>query len=187
MSAFERTLKYTVACRIVSYRIVCVNWLYTQTVYVVSEPAANSAEQHVICKLLDCDTVSQAKHKALDALFRNTPYSQRPSVHDVDLGTSTCTRLRRLLPFHCCHVVYVLNIICCKNVRTEVSNSRYLSPSAVFLCRVGLSRTLKVDWQCRNFRRQCKKSTEVFEMFCQALWKSLHSDCEMTEAFWQSI
>jgi len=38
----------------------------------------------------------------------------------------------------------------------------------------------------RNFRRQCKESTEVFEMFCQALWKSVNWDSEMTEAFWQS-
>jgi len=45
-----------------------------------------ASQEHVICRLLDCDTVTQAKEKALDSLFRNTPYSQRPPVHNVDLG-----------------------------------------------------------------------------------------------------
>ena len=59
-------------------------WLFAvQTVYVMSEIAS---QEHVICRLLDCDTVTQAKEKALDSLFRNTPYSQRPPVHNVDLG-----------------------------------------------------------------------------------------------------
>ena len=30
--------------------------------------------------------MTQAKDKALDAIYRNTPFSQRPSVHDLDLG-----------------------------------------------------------------------------------------------------
>ncbi|XP_076344644.1 plexin-B-like isoform X2 [Tachypleus tridentatus] len=33
----------------------------------------------------DCDTVSQVKSKVLDALYKNIPFSRRPSVHDVDL------------------------------------------------------------------------------------------------------
>lgn len=37
------------------------------------------------CKVLDCDTISQVKSKILDALFKNTPFSMRPSVHEVDL------------------------------------------------------------------------------------------------------
>ena len=57
-----------------------------QTVYVVSEVAS---QEHVICKLLDCDTITQAKEKALDSLFRNTPFSQRPSIQSVDFGNIT--------------------------------------------------------------------------------------------------
>ncbi|KAK7082038.1 hypothetical protein SK128_025444 [Halocaridina rubra] len=38
------------------------------------------------CRVLDCDTITQVKSKILDALYRNTPYSLRPSVHEVDLG-----------------------------------------------------------------------------------------------------
>ena len=38
------------------------------------------------CKALDCDNISQAKEKALDTIFRNFPYSQRPQGEDLDLG-----------------------------------------------------------------------------------------------------
>ena len=37
-------------------------------------------------KLLDCDTVSQAKEKVLDAIYKATPISQRPALTSVDLG-----------------------------------------------------------------------------------------------------
>lgn len=40
----------------------------------------------VQCKVLDCDTISQVKSKILDAVYKNTAFSLRPSVYDVDLG-----------------------------------------------------------------------------------------------------
>ena len=36
--------------------------------------------------MMDCDTITQAKEKALDAIYMNMPFSRRPSVYDVDLG-----------------------------------------------------------------------------------------------------
>lgn len=42
-------------------------------------------DEKVQCKVLDCDTISQVKSKILDALFKNTPFSLRPSIFDVDL------------------------------------------------------------------------------------------------------
>lgn len=42
-------------------------------------------DEKIQCKVLDCDTISQVKSKILDALYKNTPFSLRPSVHDVDL------------------------------------------------------------------------------------------------------
>ncbi|XP_022105359.1 plexin-B-like isoform X2 [Acanthaster planci] len=36
-------------------------------------------------KVLDLDTISQVKEKILDAIYRNQPYSSRPSAHQVDL------------------------------------------------------------------------------------------------------
>ena len=42
-------------------------------------------DEKVQCKVLDCDTITQVKSKILDGLFKNTPFSMRPTVFDVDL------------------------------------------------------------------------------------------------------
>uniref|UniRef100_A0A8D9BEI4 Plexin-A4 n=1 Tax=Cacopsylla melanoneura TaxID=428564 RepID=A0A8D9BEI4_9HEMI len=41
--------------------------------------------EHIFVKVLDCDTISQVKEKALDAIYRATPYSSRPKEEDVDV------------------------------------------------------------------------------------------------------
>ncbi|CAL4133699.1 unnamed protein product [Meganyctiphanes norvegica] len=46
---------------------------------------AEEFEEKVQVKVLDCDTISQVKAKILDALYRNTPFSLRPSINDLDL------------------------------------------------------------------------------------------------------
>ncbi|KAL1130244.1 hypothetical protein AAG570_013182 [Ranatra chinensis] len=51
------------------------------TLHVVQE----DVDEKIQCKVLDCDTISQVKYKILDALYKNTPFSMRPSVHEVDL------------------------------------------------------------------------------------------------------
>ncbi|XP_063883556.1 LOW QUALITY PROTEIN: plexin-B-like [Scylla paramamosain] len=56
-----------------------------QTTYSTLNMYAEEYEEKVQVKVLDCDTISQVKAKILDALYRNTPYSLRPSVHEVDL------------------------------------------------------------------------------------------------------
>jgi len=38
-------------------------------------------------KVLSCDTISQTKDKALDALYPNISYSSRPAAQDVRLCT----------------------------------------------------------------------------------------------------
>lgn len=43
-------------------------------------------DDKVQCKVLDCDTISQVKSKILDAVYKNTAFSLRPSIYDVDLG-----------------------------------------------------------------------------------------------------
>lgn len=53
----------------------------TVTLHIVQE----DLDEKIQCKVLDCDTVSQVKSKILDGLFKNTPYSMRPSIHEVDL------------------------------------------------------------------------------------------------------
>lgn len=39
-------------------------------------------------RVFDCDTITQVKEKCLDALFKTTPYSRRPSPNEVDLGNN---------------------------------------------------------------------------------------------------
>ena len=55
--------------------------IYLQTVAVLGEDGEKAQ-----CRVLDCDTISQVKSKILDAVYRNTPFSLRPSVHELDLG-----------------------------------------------------------------------------------------------------
>jgi len=43
-------------------------------------------DNKLLCKVLDCDTISQVKSKILDAVYKNTAFSLRPSIYDVDLG-----------------------------------------------------------------------------------------------------
>ncbi|ALC48073.1 plexB [Drosophila busckii] len=42
-------------------------------------------DEKVQCRVNDWDTISQVKLKILDAIFKNTPFTMRPSVHEVDL------------------------------------------------------------------------------------------------------
>lgn len=55
---------------------------FLQTLHVVQD----DLDEKIQCKVLDCDTISQVKSKILDALYKNTPFSMRPSIHEVDLG-----------------------------------------------------------------------------------------------------
>lgn len=65
-----------------------------QTVYVsisqqtVFVSGLDPNTDNVPVKVLDCDTISQVKEKALDTIYRATPYSQRPRKEDLDLGKS---------------------------------------------------------------------------------------------------
>lgn len=72
---------------------VCeINVLMFQTVYVsISQQTVfvgglDPNTDNVPVKVLDCDTISQVKEKALDTIYRATPYSQRPRKDDLDLG-----------------------------------------------------------------------------------------------------
>lgn len=56
--------------------------VFLQTLHIVQD----DLDEKIQCKVLDCDTVSQVKSKILDALFKNTPFSLRPSIYEVDLG-----------------------------------------------------------------------------------------------------
>lgn len=51
------------------------------TVQVVHE----DQDEKIVCRVNDCDATSQVKAKLLDAVYKNTPFSLRPCLHDVDL------------------------------------------------------------------------------------------------------
>lgn len=48
----------------------------------------NENSPEIPVKVLNCDTITQAKEKILDAVYKNVPYSQRPRATDMDLGRS---------------------------------------------------------------------------------------------------
>uniref|UniRef100_A0A674N083 Plexin-A1 n=1 Tax=Takifugu rubripes TaxID=31033 RepID=A0A674N083_TAKRU len=55
----------------------------TLTLHCVNPEHENAAEVTVKC--LNCDTITQVKEKLLDAVYKGSPYSQRPKASDMDL------------------------------------------------------------------------------------------------------
>uniref|UniRef100_A0A8D0NAJ4 Sema domain-containing protein n=1 Tax=Sus scrofa TaxID=9823 RepID=A0A8D0NAJ4_PIG len=53
------------------------------TLHCVCPESEGSA--HVPVKVLNCDSITQAKDKLLDAVYKGIPYSQRPKAEDMDL------------------------------------------------------------------------------------------------------
>ena len=51
----------------------------------VVEGVVENGNDVIPIKLLDTDTISQAKEKILDVLYRNIPVSRRPQLSEVDL------------------------------------------------------------------------------------------------------
>ena len=46
-------------------------------------------QEEMPIKVLDCDTIGQVKEKILDQIYKNVPFSQRPSKDDLDLEWRT--------------------------------------------------------------------------------------------------
>uniref|UniRef100_A0A8C7C0R2 Plexin-A3 n=1 Tax=Neovison vison TaxID=452646 RepID=A0A8C7C0R2_NEOVI len=55
----------------------------TLTLHCVFPESEGSTQVPV--KVLNCDSITQAKDKLLDAVYKGTPYSQRPRAEDMDL------------------------------------------------------------------------------------------------------
>lgn len=49
-------------------------------------PGGGSETQRIPARVLDTDTITQVKEKILDQVYKGVPFSQRPSVHTLDLG-----------------------------------------------------------------------------------------------------
>lgn len=81
----------------IDYKIMTVYVsISPQTIY-VSGLEAHTDNTDTPVKVLDCDTIVQVKDKALDTIYRSTPYSQRPRKEDLDLEWRTGTSGRLVL------------------------------------------------------------------------------------------
>jgi len=81
----------------VEYKIMTVYVsISPQTIY-VSGLEAHTDTTDTSVKVLDCDSITQVKDKALDTIYRSTPYSQRPRKEDLDLEWRTGTSGRLVL------------------------------------------------------------------------------------------
>lgn len=57
-----------------------------QTAYLSGvDPNLQTDNLEIPVKVLDCDTISQVKEKAIDAIYKSTPYSQRPLKDNLDI------------------------------------------------------------------------------------------------------
>lgn len=55
-------------------------------------------------KMLDCDSITQAKEKVLDALYKNCPASKRPQLTEVDLSKSTLFHISTGTNIQCVYI-----------------------------------------------------------------------------------
>lgn len=60
--------------------------IFSQTLQVLVHGEGPDVTQ---VKVLNCDTISQVKEKIIEQVYRNLPYSQRPTVENVALGMLT--------------------------------------------------------------------------------------------------
>lgn len=69
-----------------------------QTAYLSGvDPNLQTENLEIPVKVLDCDTISQVKDKALDAIYKSTPYSQRPVRDSLDLEWKASQTARVIL------------------------------------------------------------------------------------------
>ncbi|XP_003737136.3 plexin-A4 [Galendromus occidentalis] len=62
-----------------------------QSFYMQTGMMDSTDGQDISVRVLDCDTISQVKDKGLDAIYKNTPASQRPNKEELDLEWRTGT------------------------------------------------------------------------------------------------
>ncbi|KAI5694542.1 hypothetical protein M8J75_000766 [Diaphorina citri] len=86
----EKLLRENVDFCSVNLRIVQEDGRYEKIPYQTTYHTLHVMQEEVLeekmqCKVLSCDTISQVKSKILDALYKNTPHSMRPNIHEIDL------------------------------------------------------------------------------------------------------
>lgn len=86
----EKLLRENVDFNYVTIRIVQEDSSYEKIPYQTTYHTLHVMQEEVLeekiqCKVLSCDTISQVKSKILDSLYKNTPHSMRPNIHEIDL------------------------------------------------------------------------------------------------------
>ncbi|XP_039297179.1 plexin-B-like isoform X1 [Nilaparvata lugens] len=81
----ERLLREQINHGVVTIRLIQEDPRYEKIPYQTYQAVQDELDEKTQCKVLDCDTISQVKSKILDALYKNTPFSLRPSIYDLDL------------------------------------------------------------------------------------------------------
>lgn len=86
----------------VDYKPMVVNVsISPQTAYFSRVDTANGLQSgenlEIQVKVLDCDTISQVKEKAIDAIYKSMPSSQRPSKENLDLEWRASSTARILM------------------------------------------------------------------------------------------
>lgn len=74
---------------------VCIS---PQTAYLSGvDPNLQTDNIKIPVKVLDCDTISQVKEKAIDTIYKSTPYSQRPYKDHLELEWRASTTARVIM------------------------------------------------------------------------------------------
>jgi plexin A len=45
-----------------------------------------NSDEKIPVSVLDCDTITQVKHKCITAIYKNKPASEVPTPHELELG-----------------------------------------------------------------------------------------------------
>jgi plexin A len=53
-------------------------------------PTETADTSPLVCRVLDCDSISQLKSKLVDLVYRNIAFSSRPAVFDLGLSRVIC-------------------------------------------------------------------------------------------------
>lgn len=83
--------------------LVLLNRIYFcfQNLFIIQD----QLNDKIHCKVLNCDTISQVKSKILDAVYKNTAFSLRPSIYDVDLGKNGYLLKKLLILTLICYLI----------------------------------------------------------------------------------
>ncbi|XP_015793671.1 plexin-A2 [Tetranychus urticae] len=85
----EKLIRQSIEYKPLTVYVVMSSQSVNQYVSGIDQIIGQGENIEIPVKVLDCDTITQIKEKCLDAIYRNVPYSLRPSKDDLDLEWRT--------------------------------------------------------------------------------------------------